>query len=146
MQQKVPKEASKWSSSEYSQKSDQDLQPPDQIRGQQVCTEQFRPACEFSPIGMKWLSSKSLSDVTGTSKLSMDSISSFMPANSNSFGNSVSYQRKGFSKLLVSKSSFHPDLPKQEPQVHVWCQRMKFENRMSKAFETTMSVMESQAQ
>ena len=39
-------------------------------------------------------------------QLTMDSISFFMPATSSSFGSSVSYQRKGFSKLFVSKSSF----------------------------------------
>ena len=76
----------------------------------------------------------------------MDSISFFMPASSSSFGNSVSYQRKGFSKLLSAKDLFHLDSPKQELRVHAWCQQMNLDSRKSKTFGTTMSVMEKKIQ
>ena len=147
MQPKVSKE----SCLQCSQKSDQDRQPPDQNHGQQVCNE-CRPDCESLPNERKLhekvrVHSKCQQALLQIhQKLAMDSISFFMPATSSSFGNSVSYQRKVFSELFVSTSSFHPGSPKQELRVHAGCQLLKFDSRKSKAFGSTVNVMESHFQ
>ena len=76
-----------------------------------------------------------------TSKLTMDSISFFMPATSVT---RLRTKGKGSPSSLSAKVLFHLGSPKQELRVHAWCQQMKSDSRKSKTFGTTMNVMESQ--